>query len=270
MEYYIGLVFPETPDEILQLGADKSALEGMLDDLALLRKSLIQQGFSFTFIYDSQSLNQFINSCQYLDKDVYWTKANMLLRNIIGTHSQDVYRYNHISKLCQYKWWNIISCNVEDISNVVKEVVERELEEEGHSVLVTLSNDDKYGRDIIPVIKDAIHITTLPRLLNVPCFQPIISSLDWFNHRLDKKSFTLCDTSKFKRTNYIYHPTRQRIYQEIETDNYWYFDFFHKDCNPYFEVFDSQTFCHIREVDEFGNDIPNSKDLQKNIKKYIR
>ncbi len=92
-----------------------------------------------------------------------------------------------------------------------------------------------------------------------------------FNENIDAlklkiiKKFSLDDKSLFQKTNSIYTPTKQRVYREIRTGYYWYFDAYHKN---HYEVFDSNN-KHLGEASLDGIIDYSKADATKSIKSLI-
>ena len=80
-----------------------------------------------------------------------------------------------------------------------------------------------------------------------------------------KKKFSLEDRALFQRTNSIYTPTKQRVYREIRTGNYWYFDAYHKN---HYEVFDAND-NHLGEASMDGIIDYSKADKSRSIKSLI-
>ncbi len=80
-----------------------------------------------------------------------------------------------------------------------------------------------------------------------------------------EKKFSLEDKSRFQRTNSIYAPTKQRVYREIKTCRYWYFDACHKN---HYEVFDEND-NHLGEASMEGVIDSSKADPSRSIRSLI-
>lgn len=80
-----------------------------------------------------------------------------------------------------------------------------------------------------------------------------------------EKKFSLEDKSLFQRTNSIYSPTKQRVYREIRTGYYWYFDTFHKNHYEVFDAYDN----HLGEASLKGIMDTSKADKSRSIKALI-
>ena len=83
--------------------------------------------------------------------------------------------------------------------------------------------------------------------------------------QIKEKQFSLADKSKFQRTNSIYYPTKQRVYREIRTGYYWYFDVYHKN---HYEVFDEND-NHLGEASLEGVIDSSKADPSRSIRSLI-
>ena len=79
---------------------------------------------------------------------------------------------------------------------------------------------------------------------------------------LEDGHFSLIRNINFEPTHYRW--IKQRIYRRLEDGNYWYFDFFHRENNIHYEVFNADG-DHVGEADGNGNMIPDSVDNRKSI-----
>lgn len=103
------------------------------------------------------------------------------------------------------------------------------------------------------------------------CIQQIGTLRNIYNENIESLrtnkeiKFSLEDKSLFQRTNSIYLPTKQRVYREIRTGNYWYFDAYHKN---HYEVFDSND-NHLGEASLDGIIDYTKADKSRSIKSLL-
>lgn len=64
-----------------------------------------------------------------------------------------------------------------------------------------------------------------------------------------KSRVSLKDKSRFRGTSFV--RIKQRIFVEIATGRYWYFDYYHKDNKRHYEVFNAGGM-HDGEATELG------------------
>ena len=68
--------------------------------------------------------------------------------------------------------------------------------------------------------------------------------------------------NEFERTNFLH--AKMRIYKNLSSGDYWYYDYFHKDNKEHFEVFDS-TGHHKGEANMNGVIDTTKRDSSKSI-----
>lgn len=266
----VFLLFPETDDEIIALGDQAENYEQISKNLNLF-KNCINNKVEYHLFYDSDNLQSFKNKANELGKELSNCINNV--RVLLGNKTTNISK-NIIAKSdCVYYCWSIAQpCTNYLSQNIIKAAAEKSTkdDEEESTIIVSFLYTDQHERDIMPIIKDGKHYQELPILCKVPYFNPIGSAIEWINYVNDNRQFSLFDVSRFERTNYIYrrNGSKQRIFKEIETNNYWYYDFFHKDNKEHYEVYDNQG-DHIYEADINGNRIENTHSKTKSIKKYL-
>ncbi len=261
----IFLLFPESDDEILALGEDYNNYSSISEDLALI-KSIIPND-CFKFFYDSNNIDVFCNKAEQLCSEVYLHRLKeqllyLLRKNAINVSTQPLYKSD-----CSYYQWNansIIPKNDFLFRSATEKLIK---DEDENTVIVSFLFQDKWPRNIVPMIKDAPHYQELPILSKIPYFNPVNIFIEWCNSEISRRSFTINDVTRFEKTCYFW--TKQRIYREKDTGRYWYYDFFHKDNKEHYEVFDSIGH-HIGEADCEGNIDGQKKDIDKSISYILR
>ena len=260
----VFLLFPATDEEILALGEDYNNYSSVPQDLALI-KSLLPNG-CYKFFYDSENIAAFCNKASQLCSDVYLYKLkeqllNLLRKNALNVSKQPLHKFDR----CYYQWdgMNASICIRND--SLFKSAAECNEK----TIVISFLYQDSWHRGIVPILIDALHYQNLPALSNIPYFNPIGTFVEWYNNHGPNSFFYLSDTSRFERTCWVRRESKQRIYKEIETDRYWYYDFFHKDNSEHYEVFDSVG-NHIGEADCNGIIDESKKDNNKSIRNILR
>ena len=265
----IFLTFPETDEEILDLGEVPGNYLDIVKSLSTLKCHLTE--YEYCFFYDSRNLDAFLEQAEIVcpGRHLHSLRAQMQIllskraKNITDTASamtDHVFRKWDFNSAC--------TCDMNDILIASAERMHR-CRDESHVVVLSFTQSDRHDRDLIPVLIDAPHRNEMPVLYNIPYFHPVPTFTEWLHLQDRNGDFSLRDLTRFTRTSYIYRPSHQRIYEELSTGRYWYYDFFHKDNKRHYEVFDS-TGEHLGEADTNGNLDTLKKDTGKSIKKYIR
>ncbi len=260
----VFLLFPETEDEILELGEETQAYSKIVNDLTELKELL--KGLKYRLYYDSDNLKNFIKKAQELSDKKYLDNIGQQIRVTLDKRTTDVHVTPNAISDCQYYKWdanNPILCKNTSIIPSSAEKLFHSLED-SEVVIVSFIKEDSHHRDIMPVIKDARHI--LPEFCCVRYFNPVNTFAEWLYCQIKNKPFCLQNLTRFERTSYIYE--KQRIYQEKGTAHYWYYDYFHKDNKEHYEVFDKQGL-HLAEADINGNLDLSKKDNNKSIQGII-
>ena len=268
--YNIGLLFPETDDEILALES-VDEIRGIVKEICRIKSLMRVNHISYTLYYNNENLKAFAEKAQILDHAEYLANSLDQLRKIMDKRSCNIANIKGVFRTdCYYGEWRIQDENkvvgAPKLFKVLSECVENK---DTKTYILSLSVEDTIGRDIVPIIIDAQHKENLPRLVKLQYCHPASTFIEILDADIDKRSFSLRNVTKFLRTNYTYWPTHQRIYQNIDTNDYWYYDFYHREYKKHYEVFNSVDYKHVGEADMEGNMIPDTKDKDKSIKKYI-
>ena len=269
--WVIGLLFPETDDEILDVDS-KMEVKDFCKWLQEIKYELDSRAVSYVFYYDSDNIETFARKVHEMYSDIYLDDSLTQLRRLLGARSKNIKCGKGLYQPdCCYTLWNIYKSEFEIAPNLLKVLTEKKNEEnEVDAYLLSFIKSDRYKRDVLPVIKDALHVAQMPKMTIVQYCHPIGSFVSIIRSEKTVRIFSLRDVTKFERTNYIYLPTGQRIYWERDKKRYWYYDFFHKDNYEHYEVFDDVTLRHIAEADINGNLDEKKCDPKKNLKRYIK
>ena len=268
-EYHIGLLFPETQEEILEFD-EESKIRDICNWMHMVKSDLRRTKANYTCYYDSTNLKEFADQIKELYKSLYLDNAIVQLREMIGRNAVDVNNNRDLySSDCIYRRWRLENCDSQEIHSVLKVMAEKNRSKKAETIILSFLMSDSYGRSFVPVIKDAWHIASLPLLSNIPYYHPAPSFLEELDADFDQRPFVLSDKTLFDRTNYTYWPSNQRIYQNKETHDYWYYDFFHRENKEHYEVFSSTTYKLLGEANMNGEVDYSKADDNKSIEKYI-
>lgn len=260
----IFLLFPDTDDEIITLCSSPANITAVAKEIRNVKELAKKETDSFDWFYDAKNLEQFESKSKSLTDGVYLDKPVTQIRTFFGKQAINICCAKIHKSDCQYFWWNIASCTAEEAYMVIKCAFEKMGEKEATTVVFSLTGGDRFRRDIIPVIKDAPHYEECPVFYSLPVFETYEGLVEWFHHQSISDSISLRDVKRFKRTNLIYRAGKQRIYQELKTNYYWYFDYFHRENKMHYEVFDSFK-KHLGEADMKGQIDRTRQDPQKTI-----
>lgn len=267
--WIIGLLFPETDEEVLEFDS-QAEITNLCHNLMEIKGELDSKRVSYQFYYDSENMKAFVHKINDLFGDIYLNDSLAQLRRIVGNRSRNIKNGESLFQTdCCYIPWNMLTHKFDDAPNLLKVLSEENLNENNDAYLLSLQKADKYKRDYIPVIKDALHIIDMPKLVLVKYCHPVCTFLNVIQDEIKSRKFSLRDVARFERTKFVYNPTGQRIYFEKECSRYWYYDFFHKGKGAHYEVFDCTSFKHIAEADMDGNLDETKRDANKSIKKYV-
>lgn len=264
----IFILFPETDEEILALGDDLGRYHDIVHELQALKKEL--EGFKYRLYYDSENLKSFISQAKRICDEKYLGDPIQQLRFLLGSRTTNVRKQCNVRPDCTYCKWDLHRLSVEEVAYIIKSSVEQTAVAPGGTevVVVAFMAEDSLQRDMLPVIKDALHIEGLPKLYNIHYFNPVNTFIQWRRSKLGNRAFSLQDVTRFERTSFVYGSSKQRIYKEISTSRYWYYDYFHKDNREHYEVFNMDG-THYAEADENGSIDRTRQDDSKSIKDII-
>ncbi len=262
----IFLLFPETDDDIIALGEEPQEYKLIIQELYKLKYLL--KNFDYSLFYDLGNLENFVEKAKLICDEKYLFSPIQQLRILLGGRTTDV----SVNPLIEsngvvYHKWDLGICSAGNITTIIQSSAEKFFNSSGDSEVVIISflKEDGYGRDIMPVIKDAVHIKGLPKLCCIPYFNPVNTFMEWYHVQLNNRLFSLQDPVRFERTCHFSSGSQQRVYKEKATSRYWYYDFFHKDNKEHYEVFDKQG-KHLGEADMCGDLDTSKRDSCKFLK----
>ena len=261
----IFLLFPESDDEILALGDDCGRYLDIPKQLSLIKA--IIKGHNHRFFYDSKNVTEFCSKAVDLCGNTYLDGIRNQLLSLLNKNATDTAKLPLFKSDCFYYQWNassIIPKNDFLFRSATEKLI---MDGNENTVIVSFLFQDKWPRNIVPMIKDAPHYQELPIITKIPYFNPINLFIEWYNSEISGRTFTFNDVTRFEKTCYFW--SKQRMYREKETGRFWYYDFFHKDNKEHYDVFDS-TGHHIGEADCEGNIDFEKKDKDKSISDILR
>lgn len=253
-------LFPDTDDDFVRIGENAQAYTNLIGEVAVIKKQLKNHN-DFELCYDSENVNTFLAKAETLIGGSYLSECRSQLRIIFGNNTRNVSTTALRKNDCVYVHWNISSV-YENAKIILAEATEAK-HNEGTDKTVVINIAEAYinNREEIHVVKDALHINDLPILVSIPTVNNEIEFSQWIT-TLNTPDFSLTDKTKFERTNQKH--IKQRIYKEITTGNFWYYDFFHDTNKKHFEVFNAQG-VHLGEANTSGTLDETKADNQKRI-----
>lgn len=267
----IFLLFPQSDDEIYTLNGGEDEWREIVKDLKSIIDAVRNSNYTLKIFYDSYNISTFCTNAKGFTEGTYWDNARNQLLSLLRKDSIDVSKNSLYKHDCSYYRWDYstVTCPIEKdiLKSATEKFIEREEGEE--TIIISFLLNDSWERDIMPMIKDAPHYRNLPQLSNIPYFNPIGSFMEWHNSLINNVQFSLLNVAKFERTKYIWPRSKQRIYKERSNNRYWYYDFYHKESNEHYEVFDDNG-NHIGEANCNGEVDELKKDNNKSISDIIR
>ena len=256
----IFLRFPETPDEIIDLGDDIEQYKNLSRSIKTVKEQL--SGLDYWLLYDSENIQKFTQQASMLSNDYLLGKIINQIRFLITSKSQDIhitcpYRADH-----QYHVWDIHTCQIDSASDIIKSSAEKIHNNEICTVFL-LTKQNPFKRNVIPVVIDAFHAQQ-PELSIVPVTETVQDCVGWIRQIGQKRVFSLRNTAQFLPTNMIYIASKQRIYKSLNDGSFWYYDYFHRENQEHYEVFDTHG-NHIGEADITGRIDTRKCDKTKKI-----
>ena len=156
--------------------------------------------------------------------------------------------------------WNLNKLSVKEIyENIIKSLI---LYYNEDSFLIDFDNkfNNIYKKNKFICFTDNNHNNKLPNTFYHINFFSNLNEINLFLKKNYKDEFSLTNTIRFKKTSK--NIQGEHVYKEINTNNYWYFDNFHKN---HFEVFNYKME-HIGEADLNGIIDTTKKDNNKKLK----
>ena len=253
-------LFPDTDDDFVRIGENAQAYTNLIGEVAVIKKQLKDHN-DFELCYDSENVNTFLNKAETLIGGSYLSECRSQLQIIFGNNTRNVSTTALRKNDCVYVHWNISSV-YENAKAIIAEATEAKHNEgTDNTVVINIAEAYINNREEIHVVKDALHLNDLPILVSIPTVNNEIEFSQWVT-TLGTPDFSLTDKTRFERTNQKH--VKQRIYKEITTGNYWYYDFFHDTNKKHFEVFNGQG-VHLGEANTNGTLDETKADNQKRI-----
>ncbi|WP_285828045.1 hypothetical protein [Bacteroides acidifaciens] len=257
----IFLRFPETPDEIIDLGEDIEQYRNISRSIQTVKEQL--SNIDYCLLYDSENIQAFKRQAQILSEGYLLNKVINQIRSLISPkksqdiHTTRLYRADH-----QYHIWNIHTCQIDSASDIIKSSAEKIHNNEICTVFL-LTKQNSFNRNVIPVVIDASHAPH-PELSIVPVSETVQDCVDWIRQIKQNCGFSLHNAWQFLPTNMVYPASKQKIYKNLNDGSYWYYDYFHRENQEHYEVFDTHG-NHIGEADMTGKIDRQKCDKTKKI-----
>lgn len=259
------IIFPDSDEDFISLGDDILAYMAIPKQLLEIKETFPKNTF-YTLFYSASNIHSFCNKADIICGGKYLEQINSQIKNLIGNHSCNV-DVTIRPKVNYYYRWNLDnpSNNTYENSNLIISATQTY----GNSttkVAIVSFKESEWNRDVLPIITDAKHIKELPIISNIPYFYPYYSFIEWYKENSNNRTFSLLNVDEFERTNYLHD--KMRIYRNLSSGDYWYYDYFHKDNKEHFEVFDA-TGHHKGEANINGVIDTTKRDSSKSIAKVI-
>lgn len=245
------LYFPDTDVAFQNLHNNPDSYTEIVKELYAVKFKL-KQNTAYEIYYDSANVSNFLDVAKGFVTDPYLTGIKNQLLIIIGKTGRNVNLPNFRNHQFTYANWTLTNMSVFSSPFVIAESAEDSLKDSAteRTICICLGNSVSVEREEMHIIKDVIHLTAFPNLINVTATNSDIGFVKWM---------TTLPVGKFLlKGNLDYEPLekfwkKERIYRHIPTGYLWYFDFNHKDNKIHYEVFDSTGNAHLGEVDENGS-----------------
>ena len=257
----IFLLFPQTDDTILEIIQDGISYKKFVKEISDIFSTLHKDN-SIKLFYDSNNIRTFIDTCKQFEKETYLNNAESQIRSFISLKSANIQDNPTKDNSCMYILWNTdllpsVECNPPEI---ITEIAEKILSYPNEKfLLLNISESLKADRrNVLFVCKDAKH-TFEPKFALFP-YVTDKSDLELWLATNHITIFSLLDKSRFTRTNRT--EQGQRVFQEKNTNYFWYLDNFHKN---HFEVFDNTGKQHVGEANLQGQLDTSKRDGKKTL-----
>lgn len=259
MNIYIFFRFPDEDDVLDSIKKDPSIIKEVLYGLKHLRESVTNKSIDVKFVYDRTELNTFIDAVELCEGNTFVNTHSNLLKSYLYKPGIDILHNNQSDPSYTYVNWNLkdgANNPSFDVPAIVKNLCHYE-----KVGLYSFRRKDTENTEV-DIIMDAIHVAGLPKLFKIPIFVCPGDCIEWLNS-FSPGNLSLANDRRFERTTYRWG--KQTMYQETESGDLWYYDYYHKDNGrPHYEVFQRDG-KHLGEADEKGNMIEDSKDTTKSI-----
>lgn len=258
----IFVAFPDCDEDFVSLGDNISVYNDIPKQFMELKRVFPAKN-DYRIFYSSTNILAFCQKANTICGGKYLDKLESSMRQLIGNNSINIDTAIQYKADQYYYRWNID--NLENVlfedSVLIKSAAQKYHESTKYSVIVSFK-ESEWKRDILPIIIDAKHVKGLPSISNIPYFYPYYSFIEWYKEIYNRRSFSLLNVNEFERTNFLH--AKMRIYKNLSSGDYWYYDYFHKDNKEHFEVFDS-TGHHKGEANMNGVIDTTKRDSSKSI-----
>jgi len=257
-------LFPEVDDDFVTLGDDPQAYKDLISEIASIKQQL-RKNIDFELYYNSLNTDLFLKKVESLIQDEYLADCRKQLNILFGNFSTNVNANVSTMTDCFYAFW-CIDCIIMTADALTSEAAESKLKEGDYkTVVINLAEAYKTNRNCLFVIKDAIHYDHLPQLATIPIVKNDIEFSEWVSNQTNQ-NFSLRDRVLFLPTAFRWK--KQAIFKKIDTGEFWYYDYFHKENKQHYEVFDS-TGIHSGEANIEGVLDKSKADGDKRIDHII-
>ncbi|WP_130855593.1 hypothetical protein [Olivibacter jilunii] len=255
------LVFPDSDDAILALGEDPDQYMDLVRGIQLA-KTLLRDTGDVDFYYDSTNVARFLTNVEVIIGETNKNEISSNLRALLKYRSQDI--TGNLKADYRAHYMQLLNFAFNDLPPIFVHATESIIEAPQTSfAILNIGGGIEHGqRNTLFIVKDYAFSRTFPTMLKIPIVDNEKELKYWLTSSFSQTGFSLDDASMFEPTNKRYR--NQRIYVELQTGHYWYYDFFHRENKQHYEVFDSIG-NHLGERDMTGQNIPNSQDNRKKI-----
>ncbi len=263
------LYFPATDLAFKNLSTNSNSYTDIVKELYSIKHNLKKKS-EYEIFYDSDNVRCFLEVAKGYVPDPYLTGITNQIQTIIGTKSTNVCNPRIRNSQFIYANWTI---NVTAVISpfVVSESAEDTLKDSDSekTICICLGQSIAVEREELHIIKDITHVNSFPELINVSSTNSDAGFIKWMV-TLPAGKFSLKNNKDFEPLNKFWPRTKERIYKHIQTGNYWYFDFFHKNNKIHYEVFDPTGDIYLGEADENGKIKPDTNIGNKKIGSIIQ
>lgn len=257
MDLKAYIILPELEEDFIRISDDPNEYYDIVATLSIIR-DIVKPANIF---YDPNNIKNFVLQSSLIVGNTKNFTVERQLRSILGRLSVDISNHKKSDDRCQYMKWNT-EFTTSQIPNILIEAAESAINN-SETIVVNFNYAINCERDTLNVIKDFSGFDDLPFLVRIPIFNNDYDLKEWINSNTSQISFSLRNKSIFKDTGKV--RIKQKIYQNLQTGCYWYFDYYHKENKIHFEVFDSTGKNHLGEADSDGIIKPNTIDDRKKI-----
>jgi hypothetical protein len=239
MDIKIFIFLPENEDDIVALADNLEEFKKFQQDFITLLDE-VKVNTIFTLVYDEKNFESFFNEYVKWDNGTHLDNFRNVVQIKMGRKSESISIEKIKDKDCHYLMWNLDQFTPSYANDLLSFIAEQvwNFSEQKH-LLVNFRNSIKADRKSIIILKDAKHISDLPKIAHIPFVIDKLELKLWLETFQENTPFSLLDRNRFIRTN---RPPQQGkpVFQEIKTGDYWYLDNFHKqyEAQRHYEVFD--------------------------------